>query len=109
MAWVLRRKRVDIRQLEIAEFEPRGDRTTDERQPGCIAVSGERGTLGGKPAARRDDHLKFGIVVHQRIAEPMRHSLPGCIDHVHIEWIASVEMPDFVGADPVPRRIGTVA
>ena len=53
--------------------------------------------------------LEHGARMRERVAEAVDRQPVALVEHPHFDRVARVEMPDFVGADPVPRRIRAVA
>src|SRR5579863_179119 len=92
-------QRAGVGQLELAELEPGRHRAAGERETGRLRLILESGTLRSKPAAGRHDGLKNRVAAKQSVAKAVRDESPGGIEHVHIERVARVEMPDLVRAD----------
>ena len=99
---VSRQQRIHAGQFEFAEFESRRDRAAGQR------VTCRIDAFRGKPLPGRHDHLEHGIRVRECVTQPMRRQSAGFVEDVNVERLAGIKMPDLVGPDPMPRRMGAI-
>lgn len=92
-----------FRQREFAEFEPRRNGAAHER----VAVR-TRDALRRKPAARRHHRLVRRLLVLDRGPEAVRRDGATGLEHVDVERIARMEVPQLVRPDAVPSGIRIV-
>lgn len=103
MPWITRPERAGRGQFELAELEPWRHRAADERGTAWFMA------FGGKPVTRVDDRLKRRLRIFKRIAESMRRQFSVRMEHMDIDRVTRIEMPDFIRPNTVPGGVSAIA